>query len=317
MLRPLTIADAQVMHNVMVAGHKWGGFAVVPLEDVLAEFEDVGDLERDTTAVLTPSNELIAFGWLYPINLNQSDYRVDYWWAIVPKYEEPVAELLLIWLEKRARVMVADLPKDGKLRWCTGWCYDDMQERIALYEMRGYHLRHSEVFMRRDLKRPLPNPKLIANITFLPWTEERDELMYQAFLAGFRDRSKHVVSPEEWRRYYSGVSTFCPELSLIALLDSNGQDGEPVGMMRVLINESENGRSPHPEGEVGHIAVDPDYRRQGIASSMLYQAMMGLQVRGLDYLMLTVDVKNERAIRAYESVGMVGSKRYVSYRKDL
>ena len=90
-----------------------------------------------------------------------------------------------------------------------------------------------------------------------------------------------------------------------------------MGVMRVLINGVENERNPHPEGEIGHIGVAPEFRRQGIASALMYRAMAGLKGRGLDYLMLTVDAKNERAIKTYERVGFETSKSYVRYRKDL
>jgi ribosomal protein S18 acetylase RimI-like enzyme len=168
--------------------------------------------------------------------------------------------------------------------------------------------------MRRDLERPFPHDLSPEGVTFLPWTEERDGLMMQAFHAGFQDRwgERPLTTPEDWRRYYTGVTTFCPELSLIAMNDS-----KPVGMARVLINDVENKRNPHPEGEIGHIGVDPDYRRQGIASALMYQIMAGLKVRDLAYVMLTVDAKNERAIKTYGRVGFDTTKSYVRYRQDL
>ena len=63
------------------------------------------------------------------------------------------------------------------------------------------------------------------------------------------------------------------------------------------------------EGDVGNVAVHPDWRRQGAASALLDAFRRVGEERGLDHIMLMVRVSNApaRALYArhgYEDVGL-------------
>ena len=81
-------------------------------------------------------------------------------------------------------------------------------------------------------------------------------------------------------------------------------DGEPAGYIGVQIFSG--------EGYVTNVAVLPAYRRQGIARSLLQQAL----ANPMDFLTLEVHESNTPAIRLYSSLGFeTAGKRPRFYRE--
>lgn len=63
---------------------------------------------------------------------------------------------------------------------------------------------------------------------------------------------------------------------------------------------------------IANVAVLPDYRRRGIAQSLMETTLNHLDSRGINTVMLQVDVDNEGAIRLYRALGfdVMGSTTY-------
>ena len=80
----------------------------------------------------------------------------------------------------------------------------------------------------------------------------------------------------------------------IAALDENGKLLGYVGMMTVL-----------DEGYIANVAVDPAYRRQGIADGLIARLCEITSERGLAFLTLEVRASNAPAIALYEKHGFV------------
>lgn len=70
---------------------------------------------------------------------------------------------------------------------------------------------------------------------------------------------------------------------------------------------------PDLEGHVMSIAVHPNYRGNGIGSTLLSEVINRLFNRGAKYVGLEVRVSNERAIRLYERFGFVKARRIKGY----
>lgn len=60
------------------------------------------------------------------------------------------------------------------------------------------------------------------------------------------------------------------------------------------------------EGEITNVAVDPAYRRRGIAESMVTKLMEAAAGEGARQFVLEVRASNEPAIRLYEKLGFTG-----------
>jgi len=57
------------------------------------------------------------------------------------------------------------------------------------------------------------------------------------------------------------------------------------------------------EGSITNVAIDPEYRRQGIGRKMLLKLIEIVKEKGVTALTLEVRVSNEPAIKLYEGLG--------------
>ncbi len=73
---------------------------------------------------------------------------------------------------------------------------------------------------------------------------------------------------------------------------------------------------PDLEGHIMSIAVDPEYRGNGIGSALLAEAIERLIREGARYIGLEVRVSNIGAIRLYERFGFMRVKRIIGYYSD-
>ncbi|ASJ02160.1 ribosomal-protein-alanine N-acetyltransferase RimI [Thermococcus profundus] len=73
---------------------------------------------------------------------------------------------------------------------------------------------------------------------------------------------------------------------------------------------------PDLEGHIMSIAVDPEYRGNGIGSALLREVIERLINRGARYIGLEVRVSNEKAIKLYERFGFRKVKRVIGYYSD-
>lgn len=69
------------------------------------------------------------------------------------------------------------------------------------------------------------------------------------------------------------------------------------------------------DAEILTIAIDPVWRRQGIASSLLARAMEDAADQGAEALFLEVGVRNEAALSLYERLGFIRAGRRPKYYK--
>ena len=72
----------------------------------------------------------------------------------------------------------------------------------------------------------------------------------------------------------------------------------PDGVVGYLI-----GREAAGTGEILNLAVDPPYRRQGLARSLLRHGLLALERRGADEVFLEVRTSNRSARALYEEEG--------------
>ncbi len=73
---------------------------------------------------------------------------------------------------------------------------------------------------------------------------------------------------------------------------------------------------PDLEGHIMSIAVDPEYRGNGIGKALMLEVMERLVKKGAQYIGLEVRVSNEKAIKLYEKLGFRKVKRIIGYYAD-
>ncbi len=81
------------------------------------------------------------------------------------------------------------------------------------------------------------------------------------------------------------------------------QEEDIIGFLACSINDY----YPHMEiRKIGHIMavyVVPAYRRRGIATALMKQALKWMKEHKIEYVNLNVDVQNDAAIAAYKAMG--------------
>ena len=133
------------------------------------------------------------------------------------------------------------------------------------------------------------------------------------------ERVMHINSkalPENYSSYfYRDLHTKYPETFLVAEIE-----GEIQGyiMCRVERGWSKKGRlSPARLCHIGSIAVREEYRRRGIGSELIIQAMArGRRIYDCDEGYLEVRVSNEPAIALYDKLNFSKVKRNYGYYLD-
>ena len=70
------------------------------------------------------------------------------------------------------------------------------------------------------------------------------------------------------------------------------------------------------EADIMNVAVNPGWRRQGVAESLINGLVAQLKDRGIHALMLEVRVTNEPAIALYEKLGFVEVGRRKNYYRN-
>jgi len=118
--------------------------------------------------------------------------------------------------------------------------------------------------------------------------------------------------PENYSAYFFlEVYKNCPEAFLVAT-----HNGRLVGyiMCRLESGFSELGHMMlAKKGHVVSIAVVPDYRRVGIASSLMLSALSALAAHGASEAFVEVRVTNDPAIYLYRKLGFKIAKRVGRY----
>ena len=176
-------------------------------------------------------------------------------------------------------------------------CEDLTDEIVARYTAQGYTLVFAEDVMRHDLSdlSDLPASALPTGVTLVAWTPEVVPAFFAAYAAAFADRPGFPGwSQEQWVAWTSGDPDFRPNLSWVALADT-----EPVG----FITCAEDSREPTPVGFIIQTGTRPDWRGRGLATALVVRALRDCRDAGYSAAMLDVNVNNPTARRLYDRLG--------------
>ena len=100
-----------------------------------------------------------------------------------------------------------------------------------------------------------------------------------------------------------------PELRKVALVD-----GAPAGFIVSFIPEP---GSRGAYGTIGCLGVFPEYRRRGIATALVLDALGLLKARGCEYAYVGTPERNSKAIGLYEGLGFRPIFRIRFYERDI
>jgi mycothiol synthase len=310
--RPLAVEDAPSLHELELdCAPVDGGTHVRTVEEYQEKLEEAGEnLVTDTLCALGPAGELEATAWVTCDASVKHEYRAFLDGRVRPEYRgRGLGSSVLGWMEARACQMLAALEKDRPCVLRIDF-YDRGEDAVELFEKHGFQFVFAEDEMRRDLIQPIPVLDLPEGMTLVNWAPERVAMFFDVYQDAFRERPGFPKWTENvWRHNFAGGREFRADLSLLLL------DGvEPVGFAICHVESDEDQKSGS-EGWIAQMGVRPAWRRRGLGSALLCEAMHRFRSKGLRWAALDVNTNNPEARRLYERLGFERRKAYTSFQK--
>ena len=289
--------EAQAVTDLVIACdiHEFGA-PDFELDDLRTDWNMPGfDLSLDAV-VVEDGGRLVAYAAFI-----RNDY-VDVY--VHPDHRDRgLGERLLEWSERRG---VERAAPSTELRLGQVVTSTDASAR-GLLESRGYEPVRTYWRMSMPLEERPPPPAWPEGVRVRTFDQERDtRAVYALVQDAFRDNERHAAeSFEEWQAFMIDREAFEPGLWFIA-----EAKGEIVGC--VLCPNYDD------EGWVRQLAVARDWRRRGLGTALLRQAMSELSRRGRREIGLVVDSWNRTGAKEmYERAGMTVAREHVRYEKTF
>jgi mycothiol synthase len=219
---------------------------------------------------------------------------------------------LLHWTEQRA-AEVARVDGRPPQRALSSWPDEDQVGATALYESEGYEINRYGYLMVRDLRDPIPDLALPPGLEIRAVVEADHRRIWDADEEAFRDHWNRAERTEsDFTAWYAipGIDTALWRVAW---------DGDQVaGSVMTFVWPTENEALGLSRGWLEHISVRRPWRRRGLASALIADALRALRDAGLEEAALGVDAENvSGALRVYEAIGFHRARIGVSYRKTF
>jgi mycothiol synthase len=296
-LRAPTREEAQAVTDLVVACDiEELGEPDFELDDLLTDWNRPGfDLQRDAVIAIDGAR-IVAYAALV-----RRDYADVY---VHPDYRgRGIGAELLAWSERRT---LAALEPGETVRLGQVVTSDHAGAR-RLLERAGYEPSRTYWRMEMAFEGPPPPPSWPEGIRVRSFDRERDSrAVYALVQDAFADNERHEAeSFEEWQAFMIDREAFEPGLWFIA--EANG---EIAGVVLC----------PDYQGEawVRQLAVGRAWRRRGLGTALLRQAMSEFHRRGRQDIGLVVDSWNRTGAKElYERAGMHVAREHTRLEKDL
>lgn len=254
-----------------------------------------------STGAFDTQGRLVAF---VSVNLEHTaeEYRASIVGHVHPDFRrQGIGSYLLTWSVEEARTLLRTCPTD--LPHVLQVSTESLTEGdTRLYEQRGFEQRFAEDIMRRDLKAPITEARFPEGVRLKTWSPSMAGRFYAAYRASYRTRPGFLApSREEWTTWMdTDGEGFRPQHSLIAFVDDR-----PIGFICC------------DDEWVIQIGVVPDWRRRGIGSTLMNEALIRFRAAGTDFVMLHVHVNNAEARAMYHRCGFERVGRRARFLRDL
>jgi mycothiol synthase len=296
-LRPPAAEEAEAVTQLIAACDiAEYGSADIELDDVLVDWGRPGfDLARDAV-VAVEDGRIVGYA-----AITRSGHRDAY---VAPEQQgRGIGSRLLAWSEKRAAEQLA--PGESVL---LGEPVASVNEAAReLLESAGYEPVRSYWRMVAPLEGPPPSPTWPQGVRVRTFDRERDDRAVHTLIQeSFGDNERHVPeSFEEWEAGMIDREAFEPGLWFVA-----ESEGRVVGAVLCPAYDE--------DGWIRQLAVSRDWRRRGLGTALLYQAMAEFHRRGRKELGLVVDSWNRTGAREmYERAGMRVDREHFRYEKEI
>lgn len=221
-----------------------------------------------------------------------------------------------LWLEKRAIEISEDHDLE-KPKFISLGAEDAQKGKLALAKELGFKKERFFIEMERDLSKPIKVPNLPAHLEVKPVEEDHYRKIWDASDEAFRDHWGFGESTQEdyekWLKRIENLPEYDTSIWKVAW------DGEQVaGMVLNMVYAEENETLNIKKGWVDPICVRRQWRKQGVATSLINESLHMFKEMGMNHGALGVDTNNPNgALGIYERCGFEKVITFVLFRKPL
>lgn len=283
--------------------------------DLAEEFDDETlDLATDSVAVLD-GNDLVGMGVVRARGLVREGHVVELWGTVRPSYRgEGLGRGILARQLHRAAVLHTERHPNVGGRIVVR-PYDHCPDHVQLVKAAGLTPLRHWFDMERDLSDPLPDvPPLAPGLVQVPYDAARDEELRLAHNAAFAANFGAVEQDSDrWAQWFTGSRAFRPDLSQLVLHDSR-----VVGFLLSYFYEADAVADGHTEGWIGQVGTLRQFRRRGIGTTLMSQALHSYRQAGFARAALDVDGdSDDGGLAIYSRLGFRVARKRTSFVRTL
>jgi mycothiol synthase len=220
--RPLTHDDVDRVFAVVAAAESVSSIPIVTTRsDIKNEFaEPLQELNNDSIAYGDERDQIVAY-ILTEIRAEPTRENVAHVHGRVHPdwHRRGLGGSLIAWGVARCRARLAESPSTLPQAIRT-YIYEEDVAALAAFEGAGFTPERYYIELEADLAKPTPDVSSPAEITIVPWTDERADEIRAAHNSAFLDHwGSEPLSEERWKRWLSLHEGFLPKASFVALAD--------------------------------------------------------------------------------------------------
>ncbi|MBX3068448.1 MAG: GNAT family N-acetyltransferase [Microbacteriaceae bacterium] len=313
--RPATKADIdQILECCQAADRVEHPEYLTPREEFEEEFgHSFFDPSIDSLLAVDSTGEVIGFGMTIANPGQETLVQSILWGAVRPQSRgKGIGRQILAWQEARSKQIFSSNPKPLP-GWIMLYPDDRAVETQKLALRAGFKVSRHFQSMVRDLAKPIPTGEF-GEFEVKPFDNSLIEQTFHARNATFRDHwGSQPTTRERWDELFER-DTFRGDLSRIAL-DS---DGEVAGFVLSEVNEADFATQGYSSTYILLVGVRREYRRRGLAFSLLASAMEAAKAAGLEKAVLDVDSESPTgADGLYSRLGFEVEQRSMALVKEF
>ncbi len=269
---------------------------------------------KDVFCAYHPNGQMLGFGVVYAQLSQKNDQPFQTVWSevrIVPEMNRMIGlrEILLEHILRRIRELTDD--NHNKPIELNFQYFPYEVESIAFITSKGFTYTGSIFSMQRDLNKPLPSIQPPPGFVVKPWkleSQEEREIYVKARNLCFPNAP---ISLEEWVYFMSSPSW--STATNFAVFDTE----KLAGCLTAYWDEEQNRSLSEKVGYTEYIFVCPQWRRQGLASALIAEALGFLRDNGLRFAQLQVKTDHRNALELYEKLGFTVNQESGLYTRQI
>jgi ribosomal protein S18 acetylase RimI-like enzyme len=268
------------------------------------------DLLTDTMIGVDAARGPVAYAEAADMGVGGGRFRIRLTCALHPDTGGDVLATVLDWLTARARQMRSERRPDLAGVAAVRCAAADQARRTALAAA-GFAVDHWHHEMTRNVAGPRPERPAADGVVIVPYDAQYSEAARLAQNDAFTDEPHgRLLDARDWPQYATGLATFLPEASFLALADTGGPAASPGEQVAAFLLSLEyRDQTGNRAGTLLSLGTRGRWRRHGLATALIGHALNAYRQAGLATARLEVCSHNTSAVSLYTKLGFTVSDR--------